>query len=93
MKWHPCGLDVVQHRVAQYFQFRVLDLIEFDPELEDGDRHQLRSIPVAAPREGFLAILEGRQHLVHRFLRISHQLVFRDANPPAEAALIEPASS
>jgi len=45
----PFGrFHIPQHRVAQSLQFRVFNSIEFDPKLENGDGHQLRSVPVAA---------------------------------------------
>ena len=74
---HPGGLDLVQHRIAQNLQFRILDFIEFDPKFEDRNSHQLRRIPVAALHEGHLAFLKGGQNLVHHFFRASHQPIFR----------------
>jgi hypothetical protein len=59
----PFGcLYPLQHRIAQSLQFRIFDSIEFDPKLEDGNRHQLRGVLVAVEDKGSLAFLEGCQN-------------------------------
>jgi hypothetical protein len=58
---------VPQHRIAQSFQFRVVDSIKLDPKLEDGDRQQLRGVPVAAKDKGRLALLKSSQNRMQSF--------------------------
>jgi hypothetical protein len=61
------GLHIPQHRIAQRLQFRVLDSIEFDSKLENGHRHQLRGVAVAAEDKAGLTLLKSGQNRVQSF--------------------------
>ena len=71
------GLRFAQHDIAQGLQLRIVNLIELDPKLENGNRQQLSRIPVTADDKDFLAFFEGCQNRVQSFFRISHQRVSR----------------
>jgi hypothetical protein len=60
-------LRIPQHRIAQGFQFRVFNSIEFDPKLENGHRYQLGGVPVPAEHESRLALLKICQHRMQSF--------------------------
>jgi hypothetical protein len=58
---------IPQHRIAQRLQFRVCNVIEFDPKLKDGHGYQLRSFPMTAGDESPLALLKRCQNRMQSF--------------------------
>jgi hypothetical protein len=62
------GLRFAQHDIAQGLQLGVINLIELNPKLEDGDRQQLSRISVTADDKGCLAIFKCCQNRVQSFL-------------------------
>ena len=58
------GLRFAQHGITQGLQLGIVNLIELDPKLENGDRQQLSRIPVTAGDKSCLAFFKGCQDRV-----------------------------
>ena len=61
------GPVIRHHRIAQGLQFRVGDLIELHPKLENCHRQQLHRLPICGFGENRAALLECRKDRMQSF--------------------------
>jgi hypothetical protein len=65
-KLRPCHRRVIpRDRIAQDFQFRIGNSIEFHAKLENCHRYQLRGLSAGVAGEKRAALLEGCENRMH----------------------------
>jgi hypothetical protein len=64
----PFRIFGVEHLIAQCLQIIVINAIELHPKLQDGDRDQLRRVPIARREQCDPALLQLDEHRKHLFV-------------------------